>query len=228
MFTGTSGTIAATANVSTLGRISDKSGNGNYARQGTAGSQPAWKSSGGLFWAEGDGLDDVMDLGAAIISASPPFTIMIAGQFAAGTLGAMLAQYAAGQAGRLTFGVNQNDSSSQSNGDINPFLNGTTNGAGSGGAALKLTPGNGTPFVFTYVGGSGSEQSYERLNGAEIDRFTISSVYQGANTQILGNATVGFTTVKRLHALLIVNRLATGAELANLEALFKAKCGASF
>lgn len=57
MFQDSAGTTPAAVN-SPVGRINDKSGNGNYAVQATSGLRPLLKSSAGLFWLEADGVDD--------------------------------------------------------------------------------------------------------------------------------------------------------------------------
>lgn len=52
------GTTPVTADGDPVGRIDDKSGNGNHATQSTAAARPLYKTSGGLHWLQGDGVDD--------------------------------------------------------------------------------------------------------------------------------------------------------------------------
>lgn len=62
MFQDSAGTTPVTANNDPVGRINDKSGNGNHLVQATAGFRPLYKTSGGLRWLEFDGTDDTLAL----------------------------------------------------------------------------------------------------------------------------------------------------------------------
>jgi hypothetical protein len=225
VFTDSAGTTAASLN-DPIGRISDKSGRGNHFTQGTSGARPALKQTSGLNYLENDGIDDFLAAASPILPAAPPYNVWIAAQFAAGTLGAMITQYAAAQAGRAAFACNQLENGSQSNGRYNPFVQSVTNGGSASGFPLASNPGNGTSFVHSFIAPStGSEASTVNMNGVEDDRFTAGGVYQGANTQILGQTTIGFTTVKRLYGLVIVNRVLTAGEITKLRTWIGAKAG---
>lgn len=74
---------------SPVGRINDKSGNGNHATQGTAGSRPILRQAGALFYLEFDGVDDFLDTagyaqtdGAGLWSCGASFYLNnLAGQY---------------------------------------------------------------------------------------------------------------------------------------------------
>ena len=57
------GTISVTTDGDPIGRIDDKSGNGNHAVQATATSRPIFRTSGGKNWMELDQVDDNMLVG---------------------------------------------------------------------------------------------------------------------------------------------------------------------
>lgn len=70
LFQDSAGTTPVTADGDPVGKMLDKSGNGNHLTQATAGSRPLYKTSGGLSWLLFDGVDDyliggdVLDLGS--------------------------------------------------------------------------------------------------------------------------------------------------------------------
>lgn len=60
LFQDTLAATPVTADGDPVGRINDKSGNGNHLIQGTAGSRPLYKTAGGLHWLQFDGTDDFL------------------------------------------------------------------------------------------------------------------------------------------------------------------------
>jgi hypothetical protein len=58
MFQDTAGTTPVAANNDPVGRINDKSGNGNHLLQATAGKRPLYQTASGLSWLLFDGVDD--------------------------------------------------------------------------------------------------------------------------------------------------------------------------
>ena len=66
-FKDAAGGTPASADGDALGRLSDKSGNGNHFTQSTPSKIPIFKTAGGLCWAKPDGLDDGLD--------TPPTTL---------------------------------------------------------------------------------------------------------------------------------------------------------
>jgi hypothetical protein len=60
MFQDDAGTIPVTADNDPVGRLLDKSGNGNHLTQSTAGSRPTYQTAGGMHWLAFDGVDDYL------------------------------------------------------------------------------------------------------------------------------------------------------------------------
>jgi hypothetical protein len=70
LFQDSAGTTPVTADGDPVGKVLDKSGNGNHLVQATAGSRPLYKTSGGLSWLLFDGVDDSL---AASFTLAQPF-----------------------------------------------------------------------------------------------------------------------------------------------------------
>jgi len=68
------GTIAATVG-DPVGRIDDKSGNGNHATQSTSTARPTLQSSGGLYYLDFDGVDDYLETATITIPTSTDFSL---------------------------------------------------------------------------------------------------------------------------------------------------------
>lgn len=64
-----------------VGKILDKSGNGNHAVQATSGARPTLQSSGGVYWLAFDGVDDQLATSAINLSAAMPVTVAHATRF---------------------------------------------------------------------------------------------------------------------------------------------------
>ena len=62
LFQDSNGTTPVTASGQPVGKILDKSGNGNHATQGTASKRPTYTEGGGLSWLAFDGVDDNMEV----------------------------------------------------------------------------------------------------------------------------------------------------------------------
>lgn len=60
LFTDSSGTIQVTSDGDPVGKMLDKSGNGNHATQSVSASRPTYKTDGSLHWLAFDGVDDYM------------------------------------------------------------------------------------------------------------------------------------------------------------------------
>lgn len=61
MWQDSAGTVAAAVD-QPVGRINDKSGNGNHATQATAGKRPILRLASGLYYLESDGVDDELTI----------------------------------------------------------------------------------------------------------------------------------------------------------------------
>ena len=60
LYQDAAGTIPVTADGQPVGRMLDKSGNGNHATQSVAASRPVYRTDNVLHWLEADGVDDYM------------------------------------------------------------------------------------------------------------------------------------------------------------------------
>ena len=63
LFQDAAGTIPVTADGQPVGKILDKSGNGNHASQSVSSKRPTYRDVGGVQWLEFDGADDILVTG---------------------------------------------------------------------------------------------------------------------------------------------------------------------
>lgn len=77
LYQDSAGTTPVTGADQPVGRIEDKSGNGNHLTQAAAAQRPMLRSGGGLWWLEFDGVDDVL---AATFTLAQPLTQITAAQ----------------------------------------------------------------------------------------------------------------------------------------------------
>ena len=70
LFQDSAGTTPVTADGQSIGKVLDKSGRGNHLIQATGSLKPIYKTSGGLHWAEFDGVDDGWATAAAVNMAA--------------------------------------------------------------------------------------------------------------------------------------------------------------
>jgi len=61
LFQDAAGTIPVTADGDPVGKMLDKSGNGNHASQSVSGNRPVYRTDGVLHWLEFDGIDDFFE-----------------------------------------------------------------------------------------------------------------------------------------------------------------------
>jgi D-alanyl-D-alanine carboxypeptidase len=74
LYQDAAGTTPVTAADQPVGRIEDKSGNGNHATQSTASRRPILRTDGTLWWLEFDGTDDFLTFGATSLGDTGLFT----------------------------------------------------------------------------------------------------------------------------------------------------------
>lgn len=70
LYQDSAGTTPVTADGDPVGRMEDKSGNGNHATQSTSAARPVYKTDGTLHWLEFDGVDDFMDFSMSVPDAN--------------------------------------------------------------------------------------------------------------------------------------------------------------
>jgi len=66
LYQDSTGTTPVTADGDPVGRIEDKSGNGNHATQSTAANRPVYRTDGTLHWLEFDGVDDYFNVNSFV------------------------------------------------------------------------------------------------------------------------------------------------------------------
>lgn len=74
MYEDSAGTTPAVVN-QPVGRILDKSGNGNHATQATTSLKPVLRESGGLYYLQFDGIDDFLSTGSIDFTATDKMTV---------------------------------------------------------------------------------------------------------------------------------------------------------
>ena len=74
MFQDAACTVPVTAAGDPVGRILDKSGNGNHATQASAASKPILQESGGLYYLQFDGIDDSLSTGSIDFTSTDKMT----------------------------------------------------------------------------------------------------------------------------------------------------------
>jgi hypothetical protein len=62
MYQDSAGTIPVVSDGDPVGRVEDKSGNGNHATQTVSTSRPVYRTNGSTHWLEFDGVDDYLDI----------------------------------------------------------------------------------------------------------------------------------------------------------------------
>ena len=198
-----------TADGQTVGRISDKSGNGHHLTQSTAGARPTYnKTSGGLSWLEFDGIDDFV--ARATPTLSQPWEAVSGIRQLAWTSSCVIF----GRGSALTdAGFLFQSGSSPSlalydgNGDINVINGGAAIDADV--VAIERHNGAGSRLGFdagTYISGDSGNGSVDGLSiGAKED----------------GTVAANF----RFYGRLVFDRLLTDTEIAQLRAYLAAKQG---
>ena len=76
MFQDSAGTVPVTAAGQSVGRILDKSGNGNHATQASAVNKPILQESGGLYYLQFDGVDDFLSTGSIDFTSTDKMTVV--------------------------------------------------------------------------------------------------------------------------------------------------------
>ena len=208
---------------SPVGRLEDKSGNGNHLTQSTADARPILRQSGSLFYLERDGIDDAL-FSATNFTLQAGWTLAAAGSFVAGSNTAT--------ASLVALEVSSTDY----------FILGFRQSIAEARASVRGSGANPAVTISTAQGGSNSfpadspavlvsrfqPLSYDlRANGTNLD--TKATTW---DEQALGSARFGFgranvaTVVSaRLYAAVCLQRIPSAAELDKLEAWLAGKVG---
>lgn len=70
LYQDSAGTTTVTADGDPVGRMEDKSGNGNHATQSTSAARPVYRTDGTLHWLEFDGVDDSLSFSNPLTGSS--------------------------------------------------------------------------------------------------------------------------------------------------------------
>lgn len=74
LFQDSAATVPVAGDGDPVGRMLDKSGNGNDAVQSNAARRPKWRTDGTLSWIEFDGVDDRMETAITVLDGAPVMT----------------------------------------------------------------------------------------------------------------------------------------------------------
>jgi len=85
LFQDSAGTTPVTASGQPVGKMLDKSGNGNHATQATSSKRPTYTEGGGLSWLAFDGVDDAMEIQNAAFSFTGDQSVWVAAKHDTGT-----------------------------------------------------------------------------------------------------------------------------------------------
>lgn len=201
------GTTPATAG-DPVGRIDDKSGNGNHATQSTSTARPTLQTSGGLYYLEFV-VDDFMQTAAFASPLAQPNFISLAGLLPDSTSVSALYFDGLASGSRHYSYANKNSTA---------ILVGTDGGSYSG------TEPDGTStnvWSFNFDGAS----SYLRQDGTQVATGNTGATTFGGLT-LMGNITpVASPHTTNMHGFVLVNRALTGGEIDDLESYLAEKSG---
>lgn len=215
LFQDSAGTTPVTATGQPVGKMLDKSGNGNHATQATAAARPIYTVAGSIAYLVADGVDDQLNFPLATITLSAVGHTLAIGYQKTGTG----AQYVFG------------GGSAASNGPINILhaTNAPRLYCPRSGGIVDLTSSislsgdkvvrgmldraglSHSVFVDGASGGSLAATNSDLVNGASTD-YSIGGVNAGP---FGGN----------IHGVILLNRLVTGAEAAKIDTYLGAKQG---
>lgn len=221
----TAGTVAVTGDGDPVGRVDDKSGNGNNWLQATAGLRPLYKTAGGLHWLERDGVDDALKSGTV-------FTLK------ANTTLAAAARYASGARSSSDAII------TLASGTTNYFMLGVRQGIQAGRSVLRGASAAPAVAITTYLGAT---NSFPDTNPAVImteltalshnfykNGVSIGSIATTWDAQTLASMSLRFgdetatgaeVIVAKIYGALLIDRILTTGEREDLEALFAEKSG---
>ena len=192
-----------------VGRIDDKSGNGNHATQTTSAARPVLQSSGGLYYLDFDGVDDYLTTATFASGAqAQPNTIALAAELATTANVMHVDSEFGGLGGRhLYYNIGA---------DLTLYTNTgvTYAGANDGSASTWVALFDG---VSKYLRKNGIVQS--PTSGTTVGTNTWSGITMGSRNTGAQNSSSNF------YSFVGVNRTLTAGEIADLETYLAAKSG---
>lgn len=225
MFQDSAGTTPAVVD-SPVGKINDKSGNGNHLIQATAGFRPILRTAAGLFWLEFDGIDDFLATAAPLPLSTTDKVSIFVSQMRVDSTPRMLLETSLNAFSLGTGSFFLLTGADTFNG-YNSFSRGSAAGTGGqvGGLANLTNP---DTAMLTAVHDIAGDLSSFRSNGIAgtsgvadkgTGNFENQTLYVGSR----GNGS--FPSNMRLYGLTILGRLATGPESASMETSLGGKAG---
>jgi len=212
-----------------IGRVSDKSGKGNHATQGTSAARPLWKQDGNnQYNATFDGTDDCLATAAIDLSAYDKFSLFTAAKKTSNAFVQPICEFSADvTANAGGFANFFNEAAAD---DASVYLRGNSTG-------ITRTNGltNSTPYVFSAImdigGASLATEIVFRKNGAVA---AVSSSSGTAGTGNLGNypiyigrrGGVGARLTGSVYQIFGVQGVASASEIAAAEAYLNSKSSA--
>lgn len=226
-FQDSAGTVPATANNDPVGRIDDRSAQGNNVTASASGKRPILNTAAGLWWLEFDGTDDCLSASAFVLNATAgKATLCLAVELSTpASVGIVIergANYNGTNGGLITY------TNSDASADVG------TNGPG-GANAYKYTGLLASAQVITIV-------FNKDLSGSGAPKFTTySNGVAVVGTEVAGNDSGGaygsdpvfigmrndssLPQAMSLYGLALYGSEVSNADRAKLEAYFAAKCG---
>ena len=232
MFQDSAGTTPVTAAGQPVGKLLDKSGRGNHATQATAAKRPLLQTSGGLWWLEFDGVDDVLQTANIDMTVTSDASVFVGFSIHLIDLFSHIVNLGDGLQGSVPGGL---WCSVSDVGKIDFEVQGTgVTSASAGyndlGAALSVD----TAYVQSAVAKSNGS-SYETIV-PYIDTAVKSSAWNASGTGVPGSGTFGnlplflgrvFSRVfnGKIYQAVLLGRTATSQEITNTKAFVAAKSG---
>lgn len=160
----------------------DRSANGNSPTESST-ARPTFKTNevGGQPAVVFDGAGNKLNFSSALWTLS--FSSVFAFKYTAEDLiGNIFGQWASGQNGRSSIGVNQTSTGFALSNRVNFFNSTQTSGAGWSGFCLEAT--TISPTIISFTQNSGSENYKNYNKGTNIDSCTITAQYTGVNSSL--------------------------------------------
>jgi hypothetical protein len=211
LFQDAAGTIPVTADGDPVGKMLDKSGNGNHATQSVAANRPIYRTGGGLAWLELNGVND--SLAHPYSSGTSNLTLAASGVTTKNGSRQQLIG-ASGPNTKLTSLIWVRISSSDSWGTY------TDSEQGAGDSALD------TPIVMINVGNYTNETQRLYTNGQLA--VTVTGIYKGdpLDRRFIGSERVNTSRMMgRIYGIVALGREIASEELTNLNLYLANKSG---
>ena len=222
MFQDSAGTTPVTAVGQPVGRINDKSGNGNHASQATAAARPVLRQDGGgKYYLEFDGVDDGLGTAAIDFSASDEMTVVVAME-RPDTATLMVVEFSDNVnacAGSAFVVSGDNDSG---------IYSARARGASHGASAIWVANSGADRAIITSTHSISGDLSRIRRNGVYgIDSVTDKGAGNFGNWPLYIGSRGGITSFFNgsIYQTVIVGRVATATEIDDTEAHIASKSG---